>query len=268
MFNKLFGQKGPRLVPMKALHHARVLEIIEETDEDDAAEAHEQFQEDGYEGMFVLVDGSQVLGVTGAHLADNSDDVAWLSWTYLTEDTQGQGLGQVMLDGLLGQLNEHGVRKIFIATSDYTEDGVEIYADAMDFYRSLGAEEEMRVPDYHAPGEAKIVYGLVNPGIEQAEAPEEAPVTGIVFAGAIQAPESNGGIGLNWDLTGHGAEGLEQCVETARRMGGRIVFAGIPSDASAIAEEELKNSGFTLCGRLVDYYAPGIDDVWWSKPLT
>ena len=174
----------------------------------------------------------------------------------------------MMLDGLLGQLNEHGVRKIFIATSDYSEDGEQIYADAMEFYRGLGAVEEMRVPDYHATGETKIVFGLDNPGIE-GEAPEgDIPVTGIVFAGVHPAPESEGGLGLEWDLSGNGVEGLDQVLATARQMGGRAVFAALPSDASEIASDVLEAEGFTCYGRLKDYHAIGIDDVWWSKPLT
>ena len=267
MFSKIFGAKGPRLVAMEARHHAHVLDIIAETDEDDATEAHAGFQDDGYEGMFVLVDGSDVLGVTGAHLAENSDDVAWLSWTYLTTNTRGEGLGQIMLDGLLGQLNQHGVRKIFIATSDYAEDGEMIYADAMAFYRSLGAEEEMRVPDYHARGEAKIVYGLVNPGIEPLPAPEEEPITGVTFTRATPAPESDGGFGLDWDLTGTGVEGLARAEDEARENGARAVFVALPSDASAIAAAELEQSGFACAGRLQDYYAVGLDEVWWSKTI-
>ena len=268
MFGKMFGEKGPRLMPMQAKHHPYVLEIIEQTDEDDAAEAHEQFQEEGYEGMFVLVEGSKVLGVTGAHLAENSEDVVWLSWTYLNENARGEGLGQIMLDGLLGQLNDHGVRKIFIATSDYKEDGEEIYGDAMTFYRSLGAEEEMRIPDYHAPGETKIVFGLVNPAADtQPPELDDEPVLGVRFTGIDPASESEGGFGLNWELTGNGAQGLDDMIDAARRQGGRAVFAALPADGSDIAAPMLESKGFVMYGRLKDYYAVGIDEVWWSKTL-
>lgn len=267
MFNKLFGQKGPRLVPMGPEHHAYVIAIIGETDEDDAEEAEDQFREDGYEGMFVLVDGRKVLGVTGAHLAENSDDVAWLSWTYLASDARGEGLGQIMLDGLLGMLNEHGVRKIFIATSDYAEDGEMIYADAIDFYRSLGAEEEMRVPDYHDEGETKIVFGLVNPGVEPGPEREIAPFAGVSFKGIAQAPETEDSFGLDWELTGSGVAGLDERLAEARSRDGRMVFAALPSDASEIAEDALRAAGFTCPGRLRDYHGPGVDDVWWSRSL-
>lgn len=268
MFKNLFGQKGPRLVPMGPEHHAYAVAIINETDDDDAAEADAQFREDGYGGMFVLVDGSRVLGLTGAHLADNSDDVAWLSWTYLSEDAHGQGLGQLMLDGLLGDLNQHGVRKIFIETSDYAEDGEEIYADAMQFYRSLGAEEEMRVPDYHDLGEAKIVFGLVNPGVDPGEAPPMDPITGVRFTGLDPAPESVDGYGLRWSMEGHGTEGLDTCLDEARRRRARMVFVSLPSDASDFAAPMLEAQGFVRQGRLADFHAPGIDDVWWSQTLT
>ncbi len=267
MFNKMFGQKGPKLIPMGPEHHAYVIAIIAETDEDDAEEAEAQFQEDGYDGMFVLAEGRQVLGVTGAHLAENSEDVVWLSWTYLSEDCQGEGMGQMMLDGLLGQLNEHGVRKIFIATSDYKEDGEEIYADAMAFYRSLGAEEEMRIPDYHDTGETKICYGLINPSIDPEPAPEIGVISGVQFGRLTPASESIGGFGVAWDLSGEGIHGLDVAIEQARRQNGRAVFVALPSDASEFATSELEAQGFTCYGHLKDYHAVGIDDVWWSKPL-
>lgn len=267
MFSKLFGQKGPRLVPMGPEHHAYAIAIINETDDDDAAEADAQFREEGYEGMFVLVDGSRVLGLTGAHMADNSDDVAWLSWTYLSSESHGQGMGQFMLDGLLGQLNEHGVRKIFIETSDYAEDGEEIYADAMQFYRSLGAEEEMRVPDYHDAGEAKIVFGLVNPGVEPGEPLPMDPITGVRFTALGPAPESVRGYGLQWSIEGHGTVGLDQRIDEAQAKGARAVFVSLPSDVSDFAAPMLEAKGFAVQGRLTDFHTPGVDDVWWSRML-
>ncbi len=261
------GKGGPQLRPMERKDMGGVLRIISQHDEDDFEEAREELRED-LEGMFVLADGSKVVGVTGGNVDPHTDDVVWLSWTYLTEKTRGEGLGQIMLDGLLGQLNDHGVRKIFIATSDYKEDGEEIYGDAMNFYRSLGAEEEMRVPDYHAPGEAKIVFGLVNPGVD-AQPPEldDEPVLGVRFTGIDPAPESQGGFGLGWELTGNGTQGLDEMIDAARRQGGRAVFAALPADGSDIAAPMLESKGFVMYGRLKDYYAVGIDEVWWSKLL-
>ena len=267
MFNKLFGQKGPKLVPMGPEHHAYAIAIIAETDEDDAEEAEEQFREEGYDGMFALMEGGRMLGLTGAHLAENSEDVAWLSWTYLAGDARGEGLGQIMLDGLLGKLNEHDVRKIFIATSDYAEDGEEIYADAMDFYRSLGAVEEMRVPDYHADGETKIVFGLDNPGVTGEPAADMDDLDGVRFTGLSRASETEDAFGLDWDLSGTGVVGLEESLAEARHRGGRMVFVALPSDASEIAADALRAAGFACPGRLADYHGVGIDDVWWSKRI-
>ncbi|MEO1308584.1 MAG: rhomboid family intramembrane serine protease [Pseudomonadota bacterium] len=55
------------------------------------------------------------------------------------------------------------VVSIFIATSDYAENGVPIYANAFRLYEEFGANIELKIPDYHSPGETKIVYGLANP---------------------------------------------------------------------------------------------------------
>ena len=163
LLEALFGSKTPTLKPMQRSHIARVVEIIGQTDDDDAQEAEDGFLEDGVEGMFVLMQKGEILGVTGYSLDDQVDDVVWLSWTYLDQKHTGQGLGSDMLNSLLGKLKDLGVRKIFMATSDYAAFGRPIYANAHKMYEDFGAQVELTVPDYHDLGEAKIVYGLDNP---------------------------------------------------------------------------------------------------------
>ena len=192
MFEALFGSKNPTLKPMQRTHVARVVEIIAQTDEDDAEEAEAGFLEEGVEGMFVLMQKGEVLGVTGYNLDDQVDDVAWLSWTYLDAKHTGQGLGGQMLNDLLGKLKGFGVRKIFMATSDYEDFGRRIYANAHKMYEEFGANIELTVPDYHDVGEAKIVYGLDNPEFSTSPPAPASQQTGLAISDISKEPETKG----------------------------------------------------------------------------
>ncbi len=267
MFGSLFGSKDPSLKPMKMTHIAQVVAIIEETDEDDALEAEQGFLAGDLEGMFVLARGSRVIGVTGYGLDDQVPDIAWLSWTYLTEAEMGAGLGSTMLNDLLGRLKEDGIRKLFIATSDYAEDGQPIYAAAHRMYADFGAEVELTVPDYHAPGEAKIIYGLANPEYEAGPAPAPHPDTGLAITGAAREPETDGTAGLIWQAQPAGVSGLDDRLEKIRKGGARLATIALPSDISAVNSATFTSHGFINCGELKDYFAPGLNQVWWTCSL-
>jgi GNAT superfamily N-acetyltransferase len=267
MFGGLFGRSGPQLRPMGNQHLDVVLDIINETDEDDAAEAKDSFARNGIAGMFVLQNEGQVLGVTGAYEADDAEQVMWLSWTYLTGEARGEGLGRFMINELLGFLNKHGTRKIFIATSDYQDDGVDIYADARALYEAFGASEELRVPGYHSADETKIIFGLHNPGVQSSPADDMDAVDGIKFHDLFPAPESDGGFSVNWTAFGQGVVGLVDVIEEAKNEGVRSVFISLPQDISDFASDELKYTGFQQQGTLSDYYKCGLSQIWWTNTL-
>jgi len=264
MFGGLFGKSGPQLKKMAPKHLAQVIQIIEETDEDDAAEAEETLVERNLQGMYVLLNEGRVLGVTGAVATEDVDDVNWLSWTYLSEDSRGQGLGRFMVNELLGTLNARKIRKIFIATSDYREDGEDIYADARRLYEGFGAVEELRITKFHSNDEAKIIYGLVNPGVEAMPAGAFERVTGVEFHDLYPAPESSGGFGINWTVAEEGVSGLDVLVEEAGRESARMVVTSLPQDVSEYAENDLIQHGFEKQGELKDYYGVGISQIWWA----
>ncbi len=266
MLGGLFGPKTPQLRPMEFKHLKRVIEIINETDEDDAEEAEEDLLESKFEDMFVLVKGNQVLGVTGASLAEDSDDIMWLSWTYLAEDAQGDGLGRQMIEDLLHMLNDRQVRKIFIATSDYREGGKRIYNDAHKLYKKLGAQVELEVPAYHSPFEGKIVYGFDNPNVTP-DPVTLGKATGLRFTGTTRAPESEGGAALLWTENGLDVSGLDDVLNEARAKKARAVFTSLPADLSARAEEALTAADLKKIGTLKDYYAVGVDQVWWARHM-
>ena len=264
MFGGLFGKSGPQLKQMAPKHLSQVIQIIDETDEDDAAEAEEAIIERNFQGMYVLLNEGRVLGVTGTAGAEDVDDVNWLSWTYLSEDARGQGLGRFMVNELLGTLNARKIRKLFIATSDYRDDGEDIYADARRLYEGFGAVEELRIAKYHSNDEAKIIYGLVNPGVEAMPAGAFERVIGVEFHDLYPAPESAGGFGINWTVSEEGVTGLNNLVEEAERESARMIVTSLPQDVSEFAENNLIQNGFKKQGELKDYYGVGISQIWWA----
>ncbi|MGB7301210.1 MAG: GNAT family N-acetyltransferase [Burkholderiaceae bacterium] len=274
MLGKLFGARapapksGPQFVPMQAIHLGRVKEIIEQTDEDDAEEAAESIRERFCEGMFVVEDDGEILGVTGSFTPDDSDGVAWLSWTYVDEASRGKGIGKFMVNELLTVLHQQQVRKLFIATSDYTEDGEDVYGDARRFYASMGATQELQVPGYHSADESKIVFGMANPEVTHPPLEMGEPPTGINFDRTGPAPESDSGLALFWSDAQSGVNGLDRLVSRSRHDGVRTLLAVLPHDYSAIASSELTRSGFIEHGQLTDYYATDLHQVWWSLKLT
>lgn len=268
MFASLFGNKGPTLKPMKWEHVARVVEIIGQTDEDDAAEAESTFLDHGYDNMFVLIEKGTVLGVTGFGVDDQVPDLAWLSWTYLDKAETGRGLGAQMLNDLLGSLSKQGVRKIFIETSDYEDFGKKIYGAAHKLYEEFGANVELTLPDYHAPGEAKIIYGLINPEADDAPAPEQDDEsTGLMVTGVERAPETEDVAGLTWQEAPVGVAGLQHYLSQAGEQAFRMAVLAIPSDLSSANADALVASGFEHQGTLKDYYFTGLHQEWWTHTL-
>lgn len=269
MFGRLFGGGAePRLAPLTQEHLRAVVEIIAETDEDDAAEAEEAITANGGAGMFVLLENRKVVGVTGAQPAEGAEGVAWLSWTYLAAACRGRGLGKQMIDMLLRELNNHEIRKIFIATSDCIEDGENIYAAAHRLYEEMGADEELRVPDYHGPGEAMLVYGMVNPTYDAPPAAEEDPPLGMVVESAERAPDSDRIAALHWRELEPGedgpmVQGLAENMAEIRSGNARAVVVTLTSALSDLVAGALQAEGFRCVGSLTDYYAAGVDQVWW-----
>lgn len=264
MLGSLFGAKGPRLKGMEWSHVSQVIPIIAQTDEDDAAEAERIFVDTGFENMFVLLDGNQVVGLTGYAHDPEVADIAWLSWTYLCQSRQGDGLGSFMINDLLGRLAKQGVRKIFIETSDYREDGELIYAAAHHLYQEFGGELELTIPDYHGVGEAKMIFGLENPEASAPARNDAMLKAGLAFTKAVEAPETENTAFLEWEETARGLAGAEEVLISARQMGGGMAVCAIPSDLSERYSDEMKSHGFKKCGRLNAFYDAETGQDWWQ----
>ena len=52
-------------------------------------------------------------------------------------------------------------RKLFVAASNYRdEEGNELYARAHRFYKNMGFEYQLTLPDYYTKGESKIISSI------------------------------------------------------------------------------------------------------------
>ena len=264
MLESFFGSKTPTLRPMQHTHIAQAVEIIAQTDEDDAAEAETQFLDEGLDGMFVLTQKGQVIGITGYSLDEQVPDIAWLSWTYLDAKQFGQGLGGQMLNDLLGKLKGYGVRKLFIATSDYEAFGRPIYEKAHQMYEEFGANVELTIPDYHDIGEARIVYGLDNPEFVAPSPAAPSAQTGLSIADIAAEPETKNVMGLRWEERPVGVAGLEYALGKASDKGARMVVLALPEDLSKANATALETHNFRKTGVLKDYYQPAMHQVWWT----
>ncbi|MEO9968516.1 MAG: rhomboid family intramembrane serine protease [Hyphomonadaceae bacterium] len=278
MFGKMFGKKQagapeavdpdqPELKPMQEADLPAVIAIINQTDDDDAADAEETLTERGVLGMYTLWHRGQIVGVTGFSHSEAGTDVVWLSWTYLDQRSRKQALGRYMVDELLRILNHQNVRKIFIATSDYKEDGHDVYADARAFYEKLGASLELTVPAFYSADESKLIYGLVNPGKAQEESLDDLGQRGVRFVDVSLDDDSDDIGAVAWEEYEGGVEGIDTILGLANSRQFRQLVVAIPADISDFATAQLETKGFTRIGMLADFYALNLGQVWWTIEL-
>jgi len=254
-----------------------VLEIISNHDEDDGEAAEAEFDGEGIDGQYVLIDGELVLGICGYRSIEACDGAYWLSWTYLDEDYRGQGLGKKMLNDVLTRLRDQNARKIFVKVSDYQEDGVNIYASALAMYKSLGFEIEVVSKDFYDESESQTILGLyLDPTMESDDdmvVEDEKPI--IRFNGLFEIVETEGAFSFAWtvekakglfDKRGFSTEDLEIGLKAVVEQGGRKVFLTFPSNLVLI-HEPLQGAGFKYVGQLKDYYEAGLHELHFSHSL-
>lgn len=251
-----------------------VIEIINDHDEDDGEAAEAEFQDEGVEGQFVLVDDETVLGISGYREVENCDGTYYLSWTYLDENYRGQGLGKKMLGHVLDHLRELDARKIFVKVSDYQEEGVGIYAAALSMYKSFGFEVEVVGEDFYDQGESQTILGLeFKPQSDEIVVADEKPV--IRFNGLFEIAETDGAYTFEWIVEksagffgkrSFSPEDLEVGIGSVKEQGGRKIFLTFPSNLVLI-HRPLQAVGFKYVGQLRDYYEEGLHELHFSHDL-
>lgn len=255
---------------------ASVLEIITDFDEDDGEAAEAEFDDVGIEGQFVIVDGEQVLGITGFRAVENCDATYYLSWTYLDDDYLGQGLGKKLLADVLDRLRELGGRKLFVKVSDYKdESGNNVYAAATAMYKSFGFVEEVVSVDFYDEGENQTILGLeLIAQADDIEISDEKPV--IRFKGLFEIAETDGAFTFEWTVEksaglfgkrSFSEADLQVGIDAIREQGGRKIFLTFPSNLVLI-HRPLQSVGFKYVGQLKDYYEEGLHELHFSHDLS
>ena len=250
------------LRPMRPSDMLRALQIISEYDEDDAYDARETYEE-SIEGQFVLTDNGNVIGVVGANPIENTDRAYGLSWTYLQRADRRTGKGTQMLGWILDWLREIGARKVFVHASDYQDpDEGDIYFDARESYMRAGFMQELKQPDFYAPGESMLVYGMrLLPKEEVAIVPNTQNVR---ITDVDEIPETNDAYWIAWELDDQGAgsqaSDFNRLFQEVKSWGARSLYMAFPSDVVK-AHSMLSNARFRIAGRLLDYYEDGVDEV-------
>ncbi len=253
--------------PLKRADIDAAVAIVAAHDEDDAAEAAYALTGD-LSGFFVVDVDRDVAGFTGYERICDAPTSAWLSWTYVRADMRKRGVGAFMMEQLRFSLASTKVERLFIDTSDYKEDGVDIYADARRFYERLGARCDIVIPHFYAPDEQRFVYRLPLEGAAFVDAPSPAQ-SAVRFVDIDRVSESETGFCLLWEECAPGEEGaadaLVALADAARNAGAHAVFASLPSPYSAAAAPMLEQAQFAMVGAVNDYYSAGVNDVYWTR---
>jgi GNAT superfamily N-acetyltransferase len=252
---------------MRAQDRDAAYQIVLAFDEDDA-EAFAETVEASVAGLFVMERDRAVVGFTGYDRVPDSHGSAWLSWTYVAPSARRQGVGAAMMSALRDEALKRGIGRLFISTSDYEEGGVPAYADAWVFYRSQGARHLLTVPDYYAPGEARLVFGLSLAPAAFA-APPPFPDGELSIVGFDSVAESKTSRCLMWDVVARdeGEDVLPLIMADARREGAATLFATLPDIQSRQAANKLRVSGFERIGRVEDFYGTGQHEDYWALDL-
>jgi N-acetylglutamate synthase-like GNAT family acetyltransferase len=247
---------------------SRALAIINEYDEDDAMEARETYS-NSIDDQYSLCERGQVIGVVGAKPIENTIGSFGLSWTYLQRSERRSGKGSQMLTWIIEIMREMGGRKAFVHTSDYQdpEDG-DIYFDAREAYMRAGFIQEIRQPDYYAPGESMLVYGMrLTPRgiVEPIMHPDDIKITDV-----DEIPETNNAYWIAWELVSSGqgskTSDFDRVFKEVKSWGGRSIYMAFPSDV-ANANSLLMGARFRIAGRLMDYYEDGVDEIHYRYDL-
>ncbi|MBA2560528.1 MAG: GNAT family N-acetyltransferase [Propionibacteriales bacterium] len=106
---------------------------------------------------YVMVDPDNRV-VAAAYVAPEPfADRLWnLSFLAVDPGRHGRGAGSRLIEhveGLLRDAGEGAARVLIVETSSTDE-----YANAREFYRARGFDEEARIRDFYGPGDSKVVF--------------------------------------------------------------------------------------------------------------
>ena len=106
----------------------------------------------GYEFLWADADGYLAGYVCYGRISMTQS--SWdLYWIAVEPDTQGQGIGSLLLRACEQEIGRAGGGQVYVETSGRPD-----YHDTRAFYRSRGYEVVARLENFYAPGDAKVVF--------------------------------------------------------------------------------------------------------------
>ncbi len=256
---------------------AKVTKLIHATDEDDALAAENDYHQTGLEDQYVFEQDGKIIGVTGFRKRAGCDQTYWLSWTYLTPEQHGKGLGKNMLSELLIILKQQEARQLYVKISDYCDpDKGPVYDKAMKLYLSVGFKVEVETPDFYDIGEKQSILSLninIKPALDHAIKAEKL---NLQFSGVAEIAETENTYTFNWTVkekryffsrSGFSYDDVLIGIDYVKKQGGRKICLTFPSNLSLI-DGPLTAAGFRCIGKLADYYEQGIDELHYMYDLT
>jgi RimJ/RimL family protein N-acetyltransferase len=263
--------EGIEFREMKGSDLDAVLEIIRNHDQDDSEYAEETYESSEMKGHYVLTERGKIIGVTGYSPIEETDNSYWLSWTYLAESVRGRGLAEGMLQELMERLGRQGARKLFVNTTDFSDPDLDpLHEDSKKLYESLGFRLELSYKDYYTPGESRLTYARRLGALYGLRPKVEPDPAGIELLEIFEIEETDGAYAIDWDYSENGGmfttKDLESLASEAREDEARCMFVGFPSDLTQVPDV-MKQSRFVECGRLVDFYQDGLDEIHYRLDL-
>jgi len=112
---------------------------------------------DREKNIIAITEEGEIAGIIG-YTPDKYDlpGILWLSWFYVKQKHRGRGLGSMLLNYIIDEARNLGVRKLYIDSSSD-----ESYASAARLYRRFNFKGEGRLIDYYGSGEDAILWGFV-----------------------------------------------------------------------------------------------------------
>jgi len=252
-----------------------VINVIDTHDEDDAEDALRDFENNGINFQWVITNNDKIIGTSGFRPILETDNSAYISWTYIDKKYCKQGFGNQIFEFILNELNKVKVNKIFIKISNYEDKkGNSPYQAAIKLYEKHGFELEIISKDFYDKYEDQLIYSkdLRSNLDENILKKEEKPT--IRFVDIFEIAETEGSYSFEWKVVNKPlfqkrsftAEDLLIGIEAVKERKGRKVFITFPSNLPLI-HSPLQEAGFKYIGELKNYYELGIHEMHFVHDL-
>ena len=246
-----------------------VIDIIDTHDDDDADDALKDFEYNGISFQWVIMHKNKIIGTSGFRPIAETDNSAYISWTYIHKKYCKQGYGNQIFKYVLDELIKVQVNKIFIKISNYKDEkGYEPYQAAIKLYEKHGFDLEIISKDFYDEKEDQLIYSKdIRPNIDKNIFKEEEKPT-IRFEDIFEIAESEGSYSFAWKVIkkpffqkrSFSTQDLLTGIKAVKEKKGRKIFITFPSNLPLI-HLPLQEAGFKYIGELKNYYELGIHEM-------